>query len=102
LSRWLTDNAYKQIFLKNESIFSQPDKYFQYLLKSRIYVFKPLFFLIFAIFKKCYAAGAQTGFCICEHYGLDGNFTVFAVLIGPGLGLFWTFINVLFSIPFFQ
>jgi hypothetical protein len=55
-----------------------------------------------AILKKCYAAGAQTGERVCEHYGLDGVFTVFAVLIGPGQGLFWTFINVLFSIPFFQ
>jgi hypothetical protein len=58
--------------------------------------------LFFGIFKNSYAAIAQSGVRVCEHYALDGVFTVFAFFIRVGLGLFWTFIFVLFWIPFFQ
>jgi hypothetical protein len=52
--------------------------------------------------KNSYAAGVKAGVRVCQHYALDGVFTVFAFFIRPGLGLFWTFIFVFFWIPFFQ
>jgi hypothetical protein len=52
--------------------------------------------------KKSYAAGVKAGVRVCQHYALDGVFIVFAFFIRVGLGLFWTFIFVLFWIPFFQ
>ena len=55
-----------------------------------------------AFLKISYAVIIKTGVRVYEHCALGGVFTVFAVLIGPGLGLFWTFIFVLFWIPFFQ
>jgi hypothetical protein len=55
-----------------------------------------------AFLKNSYAVIAQSGIRVCHHYGLDGVFTVFAFFIRVGLGLFWTFIFVLFWIPFFQ
>jgi hypothetical protein len=63
---------------------------------------KPIFWPILKFLKNSYAAIMKDGVRICEHYGLDGVFTVFVVFIRPGLGLFWTFIFVLFWIPFFQ
>jgi hypothetical protein len=55
-----------------------------------------------AFLKNSYAVIAKTCIHVCEHYGLDGVFAVFAFFIRVGLGLFWTFIFVLFWIPFFQ
>jgi hypothetical protein len=60
------------------------------------------FDLFFAFLKNNYAVILKSGIRVCEHYGLGGVFTVFAFFIRVGLGLFWTFIFVLFWIPFFQ